>query len=275
MPFTKPIPGWNKEGVEPPQSLKDIGFVAGSSPAAGHFDWLFYTISEAIQELQQNGYTQNDIAGILDNYVQSNSASNWQKQKLTDDNGFATTQTDLNNITGTKTIALGTNVANCPFDYGTVYQVSNSDNTKSQIAIDNSTGALSARSYNSAGGWSAWKNYVNQSSFGVWIPLSLYGGVVGGSSGTNAYLVDTLPNGIKKVTVKLAINTVAIDTPFATIPVGFRPPESYAFLANTTGGIPFKLGISTDGTMSLANSWSRTWSVSTSYYMTAVFSYYV
>jgi hypothetical protein len=65
MPFMKPTPEWNKEGVEPPQSLKDNGFVAGSSPAAGHFDWLFHTVSEAIQELQQNGYTQSDIGALL------------------------------------------------------------------------------------------------------------------------------------------------------------------------------------------------------------------
>ncbi|EST12217.1 gp53-like domain-containing protein [Sporolactobacillus laevolacticus] len=71
MPFTKPTPEWNKPGVEPPQSLKDSGFVAGSSPAAGHFDWLFYTISEAIQELQQNGYTQDEITQAISTAMKS------------------------------------------------------------------------------------------------------------------------------------------------------------------------------------------------------------
>jgi hypothetical protein len=104
--------------------------------------------------------------------------ANKQAFKLTDDNGYTTTTTDLNNITGTKTIALSTSVVNRPFDYGTVFQVSNTDQTKTQIAVDNYSGTTATRSYNSGGGWSSWATKANQSDL-----LSMVNTASFGSSG--------------------------------------------------------------------------------------------
>jgi hypothetical protein len=104
--------------------------------------------------------------------------ANKQAFKLTDDNGYATTTPDLNDITGTKTIALSTSVVNRPFDYGTVFQVSNTDQTKTQIAVDNYSGTTATRSYNSGGGWSSWATKANQSDL-----LSMVNTASFGSSG--------------------------------------------------------------------------------------------
>ena len=52
MAFEKKIPMWNAAGVEPPDSLKEIGFTAGYKPPAEFFNWFMYGISAAVKELQ-------------------------------------------------------------------------------------------------------------------------------------------------------------------------------------------------------------------------------
>lgn len=52
MSFENTSPNWQAEGVEPPDSLKQQGFVAGYKPPAAYFNWLLKRLSECIAELQ-------------------------------------------------------------------------------------------------------------------------------------------------------------------------------------------------------------------------------
>lgn len=52
MIWNKKLPKWKAPGVEPPEELKENGFVAGYKPPAPYFNWLFFTIYEAIREIR-------------------------------------------------------------------------------------------------------------------------------------------------------------------------------------------------------------------------------
>lgn len=65
MPFTKPIPEWDATGTEPPASTKQNGWQAGDKPPADWFNWFFHLVYQALQELQQNGYTQAEITQAI------------------------------------------------------------------------------------------------------------------------------------------------------------------------------------------------------------------
>lgn len=65
MPFSKPVPEWNNPGTEPPQTMKDSGWTAGTKPPADWFNWFFNLVYQALQELQQNGYTKDEITQAI------------------------------------------------------------------------------------------------------------------------------------------------------------------------------------------------------------------
>jgi hypothetical protein len=65
LSFNKKLPEWNNPGTEPPQSTKDSGWTAGAKPPADWFNWFFYLVYQALQELQQNGYTQAEITQAI------------------------------------------------------------------------------------------------------------------------------------------------------------------------------------------------------------------
>ncbi|MFX3616212.1 MAG: hypothetical protein ACE3JK_01610 [Sporolactobacillus sp.] len=65
MPFTKPVPEWDAAGTEPPASTKQNGWQAGDKPPADWFNWFFHLVYQALQELQQNGYTQAEITQAI------------------------------------------------------------------------------------------------------------------------------------------------------------------------------------------------------------------
>lgn len=71
MPFSKELPTWNKPGTSPPQSLKDNGWAANQKPPADYFNWFFYTVYNALKELQEKGYTKEEIDAFV-NTVQGN-----------------------------------------------------------------------------------------------------------------------------------------------------------------------------------------------------------
>ena len=50
--FTNTPPDWKANGVEPPESLKTTGFVAGYKPPASYFNWFWTKVSKCISELQ-------------------------------------------------------------------------------------------------------------------------------------------------------------------------------------------------------------------------------
>ena len=52
MPFTHPVPDWNAQGAEPPESLKTAGWGINQKPPADYFNWFFYNSAKAIIELQ-------------------------------------------------------------------------------------------------------------------------------------------------------------------------------------------------------------------------------
>jgi hypothetical protein len=55
MPFDQnQLPTWNKEGVEPPQSLKDSGWQPSQKPPADYFNWFFNKTFKALQSLFTN-----------------------------------------------------------------------------------------------------------------------------------------------------------------------------------------------------------------------------
>ncbi|WPZ17780.1 phage tail protein [Geobacillus subterraneus] len=79
MPFDlNQLPTWNKEGVEPPQSLKDNGWQPSQKPPADYFNWFFNKVYKALQSLfanaqhkeekgQPNGYAALNAEGKVIN----------------------------------------------------------------------------------------------------------------------------------------------------------------------------------------------------------------
>lgn len=63
MPFEKPLPEWNAQGVEPPQSLKNEGWEVEQKPPADYFNWIQYKTYEALKELQQKAGEIKTING--------------------------------------------------------------------------------------------------------------------------------------------------------------------------------------------------------------------
>lgn len=49
------LPTWLEPGVEPPNSLKTLGWQPGMKPSAQHMNWLFNRIFLAIKDLVENG----------------------------------------------------------------------------------------------------------------------------------------------------------------------------------------------------------------------------
>ncbi|WP_100488545.1 hypothetical protein [Sporolactobacillus pectinivorans] len=69
MTFTKPLPEWNAVGTEPPQTKKDAGWAASDKPPADWFNWFFNLVYLALQELQQSGYTKDEITQAITNAI--------------------------------------------------------------------------------------------------------------------------------------------------------------------------------------------------------------
>jgi hypothetical protein len=61
MPFSKPLPEWNKTASKPAQSKLDNGWQAEEKPPASVFNWFFNTTYQALQELQQNAVHEEQI----------------------------------------------------------------------------------------------------------------------------------------------------------------------------------------------------------------------
>ncbi|WP_446662941.1 tail fiber protein [Geobacillus sp. CCR] len=61
MPFDQnQLPTWNKEGVEPPQSLKDNGWQPNQKPPADYFNWFFNKVYKALQSLFANAQHKDE-----------------------------------------------------------------------------------------------------------------------------------------------------------------------------------------------------------------------
>ncbi|WP_025727700.1 tail fiber protein [Heyndrickxia ginsengihumi] len=168
MPFEKSLPEWNKEGTEPPQSLKDSGWAANQKPPADYFNWFFYTVFNALKELQEeaintdqkgvaNGVATLDSNGSLP-IVQADSILNWIKGFGLGDVSKDISGTDLNNLDATG-FYRGNNLTNAPSSsWYFIINEKHLSTYKSQIAIS-FTGTVNqvfVRT-NSNGSWTSWK----------------------------------------------------------------------------------------------------------------------
>lgn len=66
MPFSKPLPRWDKIGTEPPESLKVNGWQVQQKPPADYFNHLQYTTYQALKELQEKAQHKDDPITITD-----------------------------------------------------------------------------------------------------------------------------------------------------------------------------------------------------------------
>lgn len=66
MPFSKPLPRWDKIGTEPPESLKVNGWQVQQKPPADYFNHLQYTTYQALKELQEKAQHKDDPVTIND-----------------------------------------------------------------------------------------------------------------------------------------------------------------------------------------------------------------
>lgn len=67
MAFTKTVPKWNAEGVEPPDTLKNTGFTPGYKPPADYFNWFWHGTYAALIELQ--GMTPEQIGAAKSDHT--------------------------------------------------------------------------------------------------------------------------------------------------------------------------------------------------------------
>lgn len=86
------LPIWLNQGVEPPESLKTIGWQPGMKPSAQHMNWLFNRSYLVMKELLENSGTtelQNELNALkakvdthLGNMVQHNQFVNGANKKI-------------------------------------------------------------------------------------------------------------------------------------------------------------------------------------------------
>ncbi|MBA2878062.1 hypothetical protein HNR63_001116 [Anoxybacillus kamchatkensis] len=96
MPFDQnQLPTWNKEGVEPPQSLKDDGWQPSQKPPADYFNWFFNKTFKALQSLFTNAQ-HKDEKGQPNGYA----ALNAEGKVVNADGSLAGGVQSVNNKTG-------------------------------------------------------------------------------------------------------------------------------------------------------------------------------
>ncbi|WP_216369587.1 hypothetical protein [Brevibacillus sp. MCWH] len=100
MPFDQnQLPTWNKEGVEPPQSLKDDGWQPSQKPPADYFNWFFNKTFKALQSLFTNAQHKEE-KGQPNGYA----ALNEDGKVVNADGSLAGGVQSVNNKTGTVTL---------------------------------------------------------------------------------------------------------------------------------------------------------------------------
>lgn len=68
MEFKSKAPDWKASGIEPPASLKEIGFEAGYKPPAAYFNWFWAGVSACLTELHEM-LANVDATKDVDKYV--------------------------------------------------------------------------------------------------------------------------------------------------------------------------------------------------------------
>lgn len=84
-------PNWQAEGVEPPETMKKAGFIAGYKPPAAYFNWFFKRTSDCITELQNTTATTQETVSKSVTALQS--AINTKADNNHSHSQYATTTT--------------------------------------------------------------------------------------------------------------------------------------------------------------------------------------
>lgn len=81
MGFNKQLPKWEGTTVEPPESKKEEGYIAGDRPPASWENWLRNLTYEALKELQERSEDKNN-KGQADGYASLDSEGNVPENQL-------------------------------------------------------------------------------------------------------------------------------------------------------------------------------------------------
>ncbi|MCE5168960.1 hypothetical protein LQV63_06515 [Paenibacillus profundus] len=65
MAFQKPLPEWKKQGIRPPESKITEGYNVMDKPPAAWMNWHMNTTYEALEELQNNAVSKEDITQVI------------------------------------------------------------------------------------------------------------------------------------------------------------------------------------------------------------------
>lgn len=145
MSFENTSPNWQAEGVEPPDSLKQQGFVAGYKPPAAYFNWLLKRLSECIAELQT-------VVGDTD------SLKTTEKDTVGAINELVVGLSDINNAIGDKDILTTT-------DKSTLVFAINELVTKLNNAIGKNGTGTNAEIFNNYSQNTASGNYAHSQNY--------------------------------------------------------------------------------------------------------------
>lgn len=60
MSFKNDLPEWNAPGVEPPKSLREIGWQPGNKPASDYFNWFFNKTYQSLLDVMENAQHKSE-----------------------------------------------------------------------------------------------------------------------------------------------------------------------------------------------------------------------
>lgn len=87
MAFENTVPDWQETGADIPESKLTTGWQEGEKPPANWFNRLFYSVSQAIKELQSKAAEVD----YVDNYVEALNTAKINKASITDETGVSST----------------------------------------------------------------------------------------------------------------------------------------------------------------------------------------
>ncbi|UVI28157.1 hypothetical protein [Paenibacillus spongiae] len=147
MPFNEQLPEWNSQGVEPPQSKKNEGWLPSEKPPADYWNWQMNRAYNALKELQEKAAEKVMVEAM-------------QVYKLTQDNGIAHVYGgNLDGLIATGIYYIPHSLSPKPAGFQTglceVYQID--ANSRIQWLIDGNTMRPLVRYYNgNTGTWTSW-----------------------------------------------------------------------------------------------------------------------
>ncbi|MFB5283662.1 hypothetical protein [Peribacillus sp. Hz7] len=105
--FKKQLPIWYKQGIEPPNSKKTVGWLPNEKPTAEYLNWLQNRTYEALKELQENATHKNQmeiIASQLADMVTNKDTSNQGDVLTSNGNGTSSFKPPTERVGSSPTI---------------------------------------------------------------------------------------------------------------------------------------------------------------------------